>query len=110
MQSETAKELQQFKQLAEGLEVQISSEDTTVAIKADAQLAQLNKDIEAWAKKNKVRSFQHTVAETGSAETRRRCKPMIILPPSTNPDASANVCLLMGKQGRNCLYVCYITE
>ena len=95
------KELERIKQAAAALEKDLASSDEKVAAAAEKSLKRLGADLKALASQHGIKLVQHTEPGSGP-ETRRKCAPVI----STVINGKVQMCVLVGKEGRNCLYSC----
>jgi hypothetical protein len=101
MKSEIASQLEKIKQAAISAEKNLQSKDPQAVKKAEGQLKQVATELQAWAQKHNIQLQQH-VDEHPQAEARRRCKGVI----DVTVGGEQKTCVLIGKQGRNCLYSC----
>lgn len=95
------KELERIRQAAAALEEDLHSTDEKVAAAAEAKLRSIGADFKALARKHGLNVVSHE-EQAGGAETRRRCEAVI----SRVIDGKINMCVLIGKEGRKCLYSC----
>lgn len=104
MKSEKIKELEKIERSIVALEENLYSKDSKVAAQAEVQLGQAAKQLEAWAKKRKVKLHPHVETHPETTRGRRRCQTHLTNVPVGGKNMNCN---LIGKQGRNCLYNCY---
>jgi hypothetical protein len=95
------KELERIRRAAAALETDLRSTDEKVAAAAEKKLKQAATDLKALAKAHGIKLTQHT-EPSGDPEARRRCAPVI----STVINGKIQMCVFVGKEGRNCLYSC----
>ena len=95
------KELEKLKRAATALEDDLHSTDEKVAAAAEKKLRKIGADFKALLKKHGKVVVNHEEQVTGP-EPRRKCAPAI----STVINGKVHVCILVGKEGRNCLYSC----
>src|SRR5258706_125573 len=93
-------EFEKIKAAAVALESRLHSDDQKVAEQAMAELKTVGLDLKAWAKKNGVTLTSHT--ETPPEARRRKCA--VVIYPVVK--GKVNECVLLGRDGRNCLYNC----
>lgn len=88
------------------LESRFHSTDTSVAGKAEAELKALGGELKRWAKANAVKLTPYKAdAPAGSgtgAVPMKKCA-VVIYPVI---DGKVNQCVLVGQDGRKCLYSC----
>jgi hypothetical protein len=101
MKSEMMREFRKVRNKSVALGKKLSSKDPEVAKKAEVQLGEIAREFHAWAKKYKVKLVRH-VEEPPTAEPMRRCKEVIF----TKVNGIDMGCVLIGRQGRKCLYDC----
>src|SRR5258706_13485509 len=88
------------KAAAVSLGPRLHSDDQRVAEQAMMELKKIGSDLKAWAKKNGVTLTSHT--ETPPEARRRKCA--VVIYPVVK--GKVNECVLLGRDGRNCLYNC----
>jgi hypothetical protein len=96
------KELERLKQAAAALEDDLHSDDKKVAAAAEKALRKLGADLKALATKHGLKVVVNHEEQATGPEPRRRCAPTI----STVINGKIHVCILVGKEGRKCLYSC----
>jgi len=79
-----------------------SSDDPQTAETARIALGEIGKDLAAWAKRHGVTILRHSVESGGEPEVRRRCS----LVTTTIKHGKIYICVLEGREGRNCFYSC----
>jgi hypothetical protein len=94
------KELERIRRAAAALEKDLQSSDEKVAAAAEKKLKQAATDLKALAKAHGIKLTRHS--EPSDPEARRRCAPVI----STVINGKIQMCVFVGKEGRNCLYSC----
>src|SRR5688572_6140643 len=92
-------ELQKITHALVALGPNLYSSDQKAAEKAQSELKKVNADLTAWASKNGVTLTKH--AEE-SPEAMRKC--VLLIYPIIK--GKLHQCILLGKEGRNCLYSC----
>lgn len=97
-QAEFAKIIQRIVALDEGW----MSEDAKASDAARATLADIGKEMAAWAKRHGVTLMQHSVESGGDPQVRRRC-PLIT---SVVKNGKVYMCYLEAREGRHCYYSC----
>jgi len=80
-----------------------NSADRAVAKKAEAELRDIAKALQAWARKNGVKLHRHVEAQPDVEARIRKCQAII----DTDVGGDPMTCVLIGKQRRNCLYSCF---
>ena len=102
MADKASEEFEAIRKAAAALESDLQSTDAAVAKKAEAKLKKAGSDLTAWAKKNKITLVSHAEVRPGGVEPMKKCAPVI----STVINGKVNVCVLVGTEGRKCLYSC----
>ncbi len=95
------KELERIRRDAAALEQDLQSTDEKVAAAAEKKLKKAAADLKALAKEHGFKLARHE-EPTAPPEMRRKCAPVI----STVINGKIQMCILVGKEGRNCLYSC----
>ena len=94
-------ELESIKKDSAALEADLASTDPQVMKRVDAQLQEIDKRFQAWAKKYNIELTTHT-EEDRNPVARRKCKSYLDL----DINGVAQTCILIGRKRFNCLYSC----
>jgi len=103
MKKEGISELEGIKKAALALEEGLYSKDPATVAHAEAQLKLVASKLQAWAKKYKVTLTQRVEEHPKEARRRRKCQGIL----DVKINGKSKSCLLIGRDGRNCLYNCF---